>query len=298
MRPCTFSVDKKGMALDIFLATHLPLSRRELRGCIHGGRVYVEGQRAFRANAPLERGQKILYFPGELARAPEGLESASLLHREEDLWVLNKPPLLASQATPDPRVPHVKAYLHQGWGAEARGLDLCHRLDKETSGLLLLARGKLQGEIMEAFKRRQVEKSYLALCHGRAPKGSWERRSYLRPPHGETGRVLEASSGGRFALSFFENLGSSPCGRVSLLLCRPKTGRTHQLRVHCAAMGLPIVGDKKYCLRQDLQLPRRLQWKALEHHRLHALGLKLHLRERELAFQAPLPPSFLDLLSH
>jgi 23S rRNA pseudouridine1911/1915/1917 synthase len=131
------------------------------------------------------------------------------------------------------------------------GPGLVHRLDRGTSGVLLVAKGRAaHAGLARALKARSMEKDYLAVVYGRAPlpKGRIELKLRRDPDHG--GRVIAARTEGRAAVTLYELLGEAlPSGSgvwLTLLRCRLVTGRTHQIRAHLAALGLPVVGDPLY----------------------------------------------------
>jgi 23S rRNA pseudouridine1911/1915/1917 synthase len=123
-----------------------------------------------------------------------------------------------------------------------------HRLDRDTTGLVLFAKDRsVNRALADAFAGRRVLKQYLALCRGRPPAPAWEVRNHLgrMSPPGRAARYGPRSSGGDPAHSEFRVVRRGPEETV-LVEARPHTGRSHQLRVHLAGSGLPIVGDVLY----------------------------------------------------
>ena len=174
------------------------------------------------------------------------LEPESILFADDDLVAVDKDAGVLCDASIDPNRDHLGAALRRFYGDEAQFLP-AHRLDRGTSGVVLFARNRPTATaLMQQFQDRTVTKRYLAVVH--LPTGaSWtvgdtlDRRSYLRHRKGIS---EEVRSGGKPAESSFEVLTID--GDLALVRAAPKTGRTHQLRVHLAALDAPIVGDERY----------------------------------------------------
>jgi 23S rRNA pseudouridine1911/1915/1917 synthase len=195
----------------------------------------------------------------------------------------------------------VNALLHRfapGAGPGGGRLGLVHRLDRETSGCLAVARSEQALEALQAaFREREVEKVYLALCHGRlAPEGRLET-PYGRHPRDRT-RFTSRGRHARRALTEWRVL--EPFGDFATLAeVRLHTGRTHQIRVHLAESGHPLLADATYGgRRREARLPAghpaRRAAEAIGRQALHAWRLSFaHPRSgRRVAFEAPLPADF------
>ena len=187
------------------------------------------------------------------------------------------------------------------WGelATAQGDDrpgIVHRLDAETSGVLVLARTEAAGEeLVRQFREREVSKRYLAIVHGDPRFDSdWIEREIARSDHGSDRMAVVADGEGREAITYYETL--ERFGDFALLACEPKTGRTHQIRVHLSSIGHTVVSDRLYRARRKLELPRDAP--AMPRHALHAqrLGFRHPTTGEELAFEAPLPADMQALL--
>ncbi|MGB7977868.1 MAG: RluA family pseudouridine synthase [Chlamydiales bacterium] len=166
---------------------------------------------------------------------------------------------------------------------------LVHRLDKETTGLLIVAKNsRSRDELMEMFEKREIGKSYLALVDGIPKEERGERRSFLAKKRVYQGQTIWGSAPqGAAAVTRWERLAAG--AQAALLLCEPETGRTHQIRVHLAEMGHPILIDRQYAqqFRCKLFIQRTL---------LHAYRLQFSFRGRVIDLTAPLFPDMQDAM--
>ena len=305
----------EGQRLDRWLAEQLPdRSRSEIQRWIKEGLVAVDGQAA-RASARLEQGQQIELAIPEIAPpadlAPEALP-LTIVYEDDDLLVVDKPAGMVVHPAPGHSAGTlVNAVLHhcpqiEGVGGERRP-GIVHRLDKETSGLIVVAKNDHAHRFLQdQFKDRTVYKEYLALVEGRltpergritAPIGRHpddRKRQAVLPVDPQTG-----VSAGRDAITDYNVLGvyaapgtssGAPATTFSLVSAELHTGRTHQIRVHFAWYKHPIVGDTVYGLRKQ-----RLK---LDRHFLHAHRLRLRLPSTNEAreFVAPLPAELQAIL--
>ena len=297
--------DEAGLRLDRWFQRHFPeLGHGALQKLLRTGQVRIDGKRA-EAKDRVEPGQEIRLPPGVTGAPPpkpkaaptvsdrDAAEMRSLvIHRDAEVIVLNKPPGLAVQGGSG-TTRHIDGMLDAlRFGYEERPR-LVHRLDKDTSGLLLIARtGQAARRLGEAFRDRETEKLYWAVVVGAPPRpeGAIDLPIAKRPgARGDRELMQVDHENGQKALTHFRVLDRAS-KRASLLALWPRTGRTHQLRVHCAAIGCPILGDGKYggeeALLSAVADARRLH--------LHARRLVLpHPSGRgELAIDAQPPPHF------
>jgi len=193
----------------------------------------------------------------------------------------------------------VNALLHRlGEGAELPRLGLVHRLDKDTSGCLVVARTEAALQALQAqWKGRTVEKVYLALCHGALAERGRLDTPYGRHPKDRTrhtGRLRTASRRAITEWAVVERFGAAATLAEVLL----HTGRTHQIRVHLSEAGHPLLADALYGgTRREARAPAGLAARAaaaIGRQALHAARLAFdHPRTgRRLRFEAPLPPDF------
>ncbi|HET6412000.1 MAG TPA: RluA family pseudouridine synthase [Anaeromyxobacter sp.] len=296
------------MRLDVALTRLAPdLSRARAKRLLEEGRVRLAGRRV-RAAARLRPGEVIsLEVPPP---EPSSLEAENLplavLYEDPDLLVLDKAAgMVVHPARGSPRSTVVNALLYrlsEGSGAPPR-LGLVHRLDKDTSGCLLVARTGAALQALQAqWKGRTVEKVYLAICHGELPAQGRLDTPYGRHPRDRTrftGRV-PSERRARTRWRVLERFGS----RASLAEVRLETGRTHQIRVHLAEAGHPLLSDAVYGgTRREARLPAedpvRRAAAAVGRQALHAARLAFeHPRTgRLMSFEAPLPADLKRALS-
>ncbi len=276
-----FSVEEgeAGIRLDRLVAGKLGLPRAVVRELFSLGRVSVSGRPA-KATAKACPGEVVEV---ELPPGPTGLPQIPVLYEDDELVVIDKPAGLPVHAPGAGRtLPTVVAALSRGrrlagGGPERPGV--VHRLDAATSGVMVLTKSKAAySALVEAFRRREVEKEYLALVEGELEVDEGEVQGRLGR-HPRAPWRMRVAAGGKEARTEFRVLTRKE-GK-SLLLVRPHTGRTHQIRVHLAAIGHPVVGDPIY-------------GRAGERMYLHAwkLGFYHPATGEWLEFTAPVPPEF------
>lgn len=304
------AAEEAPIRLDRWLRRHWPgLTQAAIEKFCRTGQVRVDGQRA-EAGTRLGPGQTV-HLPPLPAPAPAPLRQtvtldaraerdllARVLYRDETLLAIDKPAGLAVQGGKG-IARHLDAMLdHLRFGAAERPR-LVHRLDRETSGVLLLARGAAAAARLAAlFRGRDVEKTYWAVVIGRPdPREGRVTRPLIRT----AGRTRLAEPDETEAVSAVsEYLVRESAGRrLAWLELHPLTGRTHQLRVHCAAMGAPILGDAAYGAMAMAGFPAGLHLHARRLVLPHPAGGRIeieaglppHLRETfaRLGFTAPAP---------
>ena len=284
--------------LDKFLVSRLPeFSRARLQGLIADGFVLVDGEPAKKSGQMLEAGAAVevrIPPPVPSGLIPENIP-LDIIFENDDLLVVNKPAgMVVHPAAGHDSGTLVHAVL--GYDPEIEGIGgeerpgVVHRLDKETSGLILLAKNdRAHHWLQDQFRLRQVEKTYLALVDGAppTPSGRVEAAIGRDPSHRKQMAVLPPGKG-RESASEYKTL--EKFRHHTLLEFRPHTGRTHQIRLHCAFLGCPIVGDKVY--------GRKSPTMEIKRHFLHAAKLKIVLpgEKQPRTFEAPLPAELEDVL--
>lgn len=292
--------DSHSVRVDRWLAEKVAgLSRARWQTLIREGFVMVNG-RPCKPSARLHCGDAIEATippaaPTQLEPEPMALD---VLYEDSDILVLNKPPGLVIHPAPGhPSGTLVNALLHHcqdlaGIGGELRP-GIVHRLDRDTSGVLVVAKNQSALERLAAqFKRRQVRKVYWALAWGHFGKKSGVVETLIgRDPHNRK-KMSARVPRGRLAITRYEVL--REFGDACLVQVLIETGRTHQIRVHLAHIGHPVVGDRQYgrvrVSKRRLAAPRQM---------LHARTIVFkHPRSgRVLEFTAPLPDDMQQLVS-
>lgn len=218
------------------------------------GRVTVNGQQVRRSSSRAAAGDVVeVMIPAEDRRAPVLPQQIPLacLFEDAHLLVVNKPAGMVSHPTfKHPRGTLMNALLGRActWPAGERP-SLVGRLDKLTSGAVLVAKtSRAHALLQRAWRNPRTEKQYLAFVTGAIPPLQGEINLCLRRDPADRRRVVASAADGRPSTTRFERLATTPSGdrHVSLLGCRLVTGRMHQIRVHLAAIGFPLVGDSTY----------------------------------------------------
>jgi 23S rRNA pseudouridine1911/1915/1917 synthase len=290
--------DKTPLRLDKFLVVCLPeFSRARLQALIKDGFVSVDGVPARKSGQMVEAGSAIqvrIPPPEPTALQPEAIP-LSIIYENDDLMVVDKPAgMVVHPAAGHSRGTLVHAALAHapgmaGIGGEGRP-GVVHRLDRDTSGLILLAKNDIAHRwLQEQFRSRRVSKVYLALVDGRPPTPTGRIEAPIgRDASQRKQMAVVTPRKGREAASEYRTLESFD--RHTLLEVHPITGRTHQIRLHLAFLGCPVAGDTVYGQRKPT-LP-------LKRHFLHAARLSICLpgESQPRTFVASLPDELNQIL--
>ena len=273
----TVAPGQRGLRLDQVLAAGVPeLSRRKARVLLDLGGVFVDGARTKVAGRLMRAGQVVVAnvggalgrASGEVGRAARARDEASLpsfrvVHEDDDLVIVDKPAGLLTAPTPESDRNNLARLLEEKLGG---AIFVVHRIDLETSGLLVFARTAEANRVLaERFREHHVERLYLAV---------------LRGVLAEDAATVELPVAGRRAVTHLAVV--ERFAAATLLRCRLETGRTHQIRIHARHLGHPILGDRRYGEPSSIDPPRMA---------LHAavLGIR-HPRSGEaLRFESPWP---------
>lgn len=296
----TATPEDQGKRLDVFLGEKIPeLTRSQAKKLIEQGRVKIKNVKNPRPKHKIQGEEEIEVFipaPATLEITPQEHVPFDIIYEDSHLAVINKP----AGVVVHPAAGHYEETLVHGLLARLKGLSgiggelrpgIVHRLDKDTSGLLVVAKDdQTHQALTNMFKARQVKKTYLALVHGiphakfgviKKPIGRHPVNRKKMSVHAKVAR--EAETIYRIKETFH---------KASLLEVELKTGRTHQIRVHLSSIGHPIVGDELYGGAKPHGPKAKRQM-------LHAwrLSFKHPITGEELSFEAPLPEDFEELLN-
>jgi 23S rRNA pseudouridine955/2504/2580 synthase len=300
VRKVRVDADTAGQRVDNFLRRHLPgVPKGRLYRLLRRGEVRVNGGRV-RADHRLEAGDEVRIPPVRLREegaAPSASRAVAMLehvlYEDKRLLVIDKPPGVAVHGGSG--ISHGVIELLRAARPDLKDLSLVHRLDRETSGCLVIAKKRSALRALhEKFREGIVEKNYLALVVGDWQLGEQVIDAPLLVTHRQGGeRHVIVSPDGKPAETRVRL--SRTYGRYSLLLCSPLTGRTHQIRVHLQHAGFPIAGDDRY---GDADANRRARALGLERLFLHAQSISFPDEHgNELHFTAPLPADLDRFLS-
>jgi 23S rRNA pseudouridine1911/1915/1917 synthase len=261
--------DRGGERLDVIVAALATVSRRAARRLIDDGSVFVEGTRVRVASRIVRAGNNIQV---ELGHAHQANAPAAILHQDDDVIVIDKPAGMPTEPTRQASVgtalEEIRRHLRAS-GAPLHFLAAAHRLDVDTSGVLVFAlSSEAAGVLGNAFATGKVDRRYLALVRGHAPLVVTRVDAPLVEL--EPGR-FGVGEGGSESLTLVRGIAHGD--DVTLALCTPLTGRTHQIRVHLQHLGHPLIGDRRYGTVVDegglglhavrLQVPQPTTGKAL-----------------------------------
>ncbi len=310
----TATPDDAGKRLDQFLVSQIPdTSRARIQQLIEQGKVHVNGSSA-RSSLKLTGNEEISIL-AEVERTPLRAIPEEIpldvVYEDDDLAVINKPAGMmvhaGAGATEDERNRGtlVNALMHRF--AQLSGVNgdlrpgIVHRLDKETSGLIIVAKNdSAHAKLAAQFSNRLIKKTYLTLVHGWLKQDRGTVNLPIARDRIRRTRMTTRGSAGRDAISHYsvQQRIDSAYGKFTLLEVRIDTGRTHQIRVHLASLGHPVVGDTLYGAPAEIR-GRNKPTLSLPRNFLHAAALQLqHPQSQEaLLFSRPLPAelrSFLD----
>lgn len=260
----------KRQTLKDFIAENLKISKNRAKEIIDSKMVFVNNRRIWIATHSLKEGDIV-----EVPKLEEKKEfKPHIVYEDNYILVVNKPPFLLSDNSPDSLENILRKHIKD------ENIKAIHRLDKETSGLILYSKNfKVYQTFVKLWENKQIKKVYLAISHNDADFRI---------------RMLDLPLDGREAISKVKLLRKG--SGLSYFEIEIQTGRKHQIRRHLAAIGHPVVGDKVYGLK-------KLQYnllKSVKRHMLHAYTLEfVHpYTRRKVVFKAPPPSDFINVLHY
>lgn len=313
--------NQHGIRLDAFLKErYRKRSREQLKKAIDSGAITVKRTQGPhltlgrpKPSSHLIPGDEVLVLT-ERKPEPEVNFNYKILYEDEVLFVIDKPAQLpvhpAGRYFFNTLLIHLKTQGHQNPLRSEEDYYLAHRIDKETSGVLVLTKDKdVCADITRQFAERKTKKRYLALVRGICPESFEIDLPIKRAPHSLIELKMSTASleeGGQASFTGFKRL--QTFGTYSLVECFPRTGRQHQIRVHLDAAGYPIVGDKLYGIPESEALrfyerkhlsPEAEAKLLMPRHALHAASLEFFhpTLKKMMKFEAPLPQDMRDFIS-
>lgn len=293
MKEWIVNAQEAGARLDRWLVTKARVSRQQAKTWLDRGAVRVNGRRVLIAKWVTTAGARVrvedVALKGAARDRRAGFERVEVLFEDRDLIAVAKPAgrlVLATEATTESTmVDVVRAYLRRKHpGSRGTYVRALHRLDRDTSGILLLAKSKAGEEIIQQFKRHSMRREYLAIVHGAVERdGGTIDVPLAKGEFGQGRKVVPTragAEGAKAAITHFTVEERYP--QATLVRVRVETGRTHQVRVHLASIGHPLLGDRRYGPPHDVvPTPRQT---------LHATFLGFHHPVTSQKIELKLPP--------
>jgi 23S rRNA pseudouridine1911/1915/1917 synthase len=308
----TVDFKNHGTRLDHFLKKkYRKRSRAQLQKAIHSGCIRMERSTQcplgnIKPSSLVLTGDKVFVI-SERKGEPEVSWNYEILYEDEAILVINKPAPLPVHPAGRYFFHTLLMHLKSQQEENAENYFLVHRLDKETSGVLILAKHKTAcAHLTKQFAQRKVKKQYLAIVHGTPPPTFSVTRALKRSTHSLIRLKMMVSTeeeGAQPSETSFQTLETR--GRFSILSCFPKTGRQHQIRIHLESEGFPIVGDKLYGMPESLGILEFHEFSAemqarllIPRHALHAASLEfLHpVSQKPMQLKASLPEDLKQFL--
>jgi len=297
----TVPADCAGLRLDQCVARILPqYSRSRIQSWIRDGHVSLDGAPASQRSR-VWGGEHVevipVLHPSEIPQRPEAM-NLSIIHEDESLLVIDKPPgLVVHPGSGNWQGTLLNALLHHVPAlARLPRAGIVHRLDKDTSGLLVVAKTlEAHASLVRQLQDRTVRREYLALVQGLVQRGGRVEAPVGRHPSKRTQMAVTAS--GKTAITHYEVV--ERFAACTLLRCRLETGRTHQIRVHMQSIGHPLVGDRVYGRAPAAAPSLRKLMATFPRQALHAARLELLHPASGLraSWEAPLPADMRELLA-
>lgn len=288
--------NEAGMRADVALAQLLEITRSNMQKLLEEGRA-VRGQKVIKSNYRVKAGEEILVNlpePQPLDVQPEDIP-LDIIYEDDDVVVVNKARgMVVHPAAGNYNGTLVNALLYHcknlsGINGVIRP-GIVHRLDKDTSGIMICAKNdSAHLSLSEQIQNKTAQRTYLAVVRGNVKNDSGIIETQIARDKNDRKKMAVVTEGGRQAITEYEV--AERFGKYTVVKCRLKTGRTHQIRVHMEYLGYPLVGDPKY---SPMKTPFAINGQAL-----HSLTLSFtHPRTGErLTFEAPLPEDMKKILT-
>lgn len=277
-----------GTRADVFLAAKLGVSRSNMQKLLEDGRV-KRGEKIIKANYKVRAGEMFVVDipePEPIEAVPENIP-LDIIYEDDDVVVLNKARGMVVHPAPGNYTGTlVNALLYHcsnlsGINSAIRP-GIVHRLDKDTSGIMIVAKNDAAHiSLSQQIQSKTAVRTYLAVVRGNIKTDSGTIETQIARDKNDRKKMAVVKEGGRDAITDYEVL--ERFGKYTLVRCKLRTGRTHQIRVHMEYLGYPLVGDPKY---SPMKTPFGIKGQALHSHTLEFT----HPRTGErMKFEAPLP---------
>ena len=256
--------ENKGKRLDIFLAKISGFSRSKIQKLIKNGNVLLDGVPISNKSYKVNIGDsfKVCNKPENIQLIPYNEIKIKLIYEDEDIIVVHKPyGLLTHPTNYEQKKTLVNAVLSFCKLPESDNYHrpgIVHRLDKYTEGIMIIAKSeKALIKLQKSFMNREIKKEYIAIVHNKPPNYEGEINLFIKRANSQKGRYKTSNIQGKPAYPNYKliDIKNTKIGTFSKLLLFPKTGRTHQIRVHLVSLNTPIVGDPLYS-RKHNKFPR------------------------------------------
>lgn len=284
----TAEAEDAGTRADVFLAAKLGVSRSNMQKLLEDGRV-KRGEKIIKANYKVRAGEMFVVDipePEPIEAVPENIP-LDIIYEDDDVVVLNKARGMVVHPAPGNYTGTlVNALLYHcsnlsGINSAIRP-GIVHRLDKDTSGIMIVAKNDAAHiSLSQQIQSKTAVRTYLAVVRGNIKTDSGTIETQIARDKTDRKKMAVVKEGGREAITDYEVL--ERFGKYTLVRCKLRTGRTHQIRVHMEYLGYPLVGDPKY---SPMKTPFGIKGQALHSHTLEFT----HPRTSErMKFEAPLP---------
>lgn len=284
----TAEAEDAGTRADVFLAAKLGVSRSNMQKLLEDGRV-KRGEKIIKANYKVRAGEMFVVDipdPEPIEAVPENIP-LDIIYEDDDVVVLNKARGMVVHPAPGNYTGTlVNALLYHcsnlsGINSAIRP-GIVHRLDKDTSGIMIVAKNDAAHiSLSQQIQSKTAVRTYLAVVRGNIKTDSGTIETQIARDKTDRKKMAVVKEGGRDAITDYEVL--ERFGKYTLVRCKLRTGRTHQIRVHMEYLGYPLVGDPKY---SPMKTPFGIKGQALHSHTLEFT----HPRTGErMKFEAPLP---------
>ena len=284
----TAEAEDAGTRADVFLAAKLGVSRSNMQKLLEDGRV-KRGEKIIKANYKVRAGEMFVVDipePEPIEAVPENIP-LDIIYEDDDVVVLNKARGMVVHPAPGNYTGTlVNALLYHcsnlsGINSAIRP-GIVHRLDKDTSGIMIVAKNDAAHiSLSQQIQSKTAVRTYLAVVRGNIKTDSGTIETQIARDKTDRKKMAVVKEGGRDAITDYEVL--ERFGKYTLVRCKLRTGRTHQIRVHMEYLGYPLVGDPKY---SPMKTPFGIKGQALHS---HTLGFTHPRTGERMKFEAPLP---------